>query len=221
MHGVADRHLPDRDVTIDAGGQGNPVDAIIESAGSTSLVCMATAASLRPHQGRIGSVAEGVVRRIGRPVALVGPKMQPDPGKSTQRVIVPVDGSELSESSLDAAAGLASILDVPLWIVTVISHKTEVAAQAELGDRLLLVESGYVARLAGDISQRSGLEVEYEALHLDNPAKAIIDFARDDGTVVMATHGRSGLTRLFGGSVATGVVAHSKRAVFVWRPEED
>ncbi len=220
MHGVAERHLPDSGVTIDVSESEDPVDAIVETAGSTGLVCMATAASLLPHQGRVGSVAEGVVRAMGRPVALVGPEMQPDPGQRTQRVIVPVDGSDLSESSLDIAADLASALDVALWIVTVVSHKAEAAAAAAVGDSLLLVESGYVARLAGDMSERAGRQVDYEVLHLDDPAKAIIDFAGDDGTVVMTTHGRSGLSRLFGGSVATGVVAHSERAVFVWRPEE-
>jgi nucleotide-binding universal stress UspA family protein len=56
-------------------------------------------------------------------------------------------------------------------------------------------------------------------LHGDDPARAIVDFAGDDGTIVMTTHGRSGLNRLFAGSVTTGVVAHSQRAVFVWRPE--
>jgi len=220
IHGVADRYLPDTDVTIDVSDSPDPVDAIVEAAGSTGVVCMATAASLRPHQGRVGSVAEGVIRAMGRPVALVGPEMQPHPGQRTQRVIVPVDGSDLSESSLDVAADLASILDVPLWIVTVVSHKAEAATARAVGDSLLLVEAGYVARLARDMSQRAGRQVDYEVLHLDDPAKAINDFAQDDGTVVMTTHGRSGLSRLFGGSVATGVVAHSKRAVFVWRPEE-
>lgn len=220
MRGIAETYLPDTDVIIDVSESPNPVDAIVEAAGSAGLVCMATAASLRPHQGRVGSVAEGVIRAMGRPVALVGPEMQPNPGQRIQRVIVPVDGSELSESSLDVAADLASVLDVPLWIVTVVSHKAEAAAAAAVGESLLLVESGYVARLAGDMSQRSGRQVEYEVLHLDDPAKAIIDFTQDDGTVVMTTHGRSGLSRLFGGSVATGVVAHSKRAVFVSRPEE-
>jgi nucleotide-binding universal stress UspA family protein len=219
LHGVVDRHLPDSEVDIEVIESGDAIDAIVEAAGSTGLVCMATAATLRPHRGRVGSVAEGVVRRIGRPVALVGPAMEPEPGQRTQRVILPVDGSALSESSLGIAEDLALVLDVPLWIVMAVSHKTEAAAQAEVGDTLVSVESGYVARLARDIGQRIGRDVEYEVLHLDDPAKAIIDFAKDDGTVVMATHGRSGLNRLFGGSVATDVVAHSKRAVFVWRPE--
>ena len=57
-------------------------------------------------------------------------------------------------------------------------------------------------------------------LHGTDPVQAIVEFAADDGTVVMSTHGRTGLRRVFGGSVATGVVANSKRAVVVWRPQE-
>ena len=220
MRDVADRYLPGSDITIDVSDSGSPVDAIVDAAASTGLVCMATAASSRPHQALVGSVAEGVTRAIGRPVVLVGPEMQPHPGQRTQRVIVPVDGSKRSEASLDVGADLASALDVGLWIVTVVSHKTEATAAAAVGDSLLLVESGYVARLAGDMSERVSRQVDYEVLHLDNPAKAIVDFAGDDGTVVMSTHGRSGLSRLFGGSIATGVVARSKRAVLVSRTAE-
>ena len=52
----------------------------------------------------------------------------------------------------------------------------------------------------------------------DHPEDAIVDFVGDEGTCVMTTHGRSGLSRVVAGSVATGVVAKSKRAVVVYRP---
>lgn len=219
MHDVAERHLPDRDVTIDVAPSGDVVEAIVSAAGETGLVCMATAASLRPHQGHVGSVAEGVVRMIGRPAALVGPHMEPHPGEHTQRIVVPVDGSDFSEASLDVAADLAQALGVPLWVVTVISPKTLASASVQLGGMPTAGDSGYVAGLARDLGRRYEIDVEYEVLHMEDAARAVVDFAGDDGTVLMATHGRSGLNRVFGGSVATGVVAHSHRAVFVWRPE--
>jgi len=43
----------------------------------------------------------------------------------------------------------------------------------------------------------------------------------DIALVVMASHGRTGLARLVRGSVATGVVDHSNRAVLVVRPFRD
>lgn len=219
MQDVADRLLPDREVTIDIVPADDPVHAIVTAAGDDRLVCMATAASLLPHAGHVGSVAEGVVRDIGRPVFLVGPQMQPHPGESTTRVIVPSDGSELSEASLDVAGDLARTLDVPVWVVTAIGHKAEAEARAELGGEFAAAESGHVWHLANELNKRFGVDAEYEVLHGDDPAEAIVDFTGDDGTIVMTTHGRSGLSRLFAGSVATGVVAHSPRAVMVWRPD--
>lgn len=220
LQAIAGLYSVNDDVSVSVSDAGDPAEAIVETAGATGLICMATAASLLPHQGRIGSVAEDVVRRLERPVALVGPEMEPQPGNGTERVVVPVDGSELSEASLDIAADLAETFGVPLWIVTVISHRSGAAVAAQVGNAAPLVELSYVNRLARDLANRRSFVADFDVLHGDNPARAIVDFTGDDGTVVMSTHGRSGLSRLFGGSVATGVVAHSKRAVFVWRPDE-
>lgn len=214
---IAASLLPGRSVEIE-GGSGDTVESIVEAAGKDRLVCMATAASLRPHGGHVGSVAEGVVRTIGRPVFLVGPHMERHPGEHTQRVIVPVDGSELSEASLDVAGDLARALNVPVWVVTSVPQKVEAKARASMAGDFAAGQSGYVMHLARGLRKRYGVDAEYEILHVDDPAKSIVDFTGDDGTIVMTTHGRSGLNRVFGGSVATAVVAHSPRAVLVWRP---
>jgi nucleotide-binding universal stress UspA family protein len=218
---AAARLLPDREVAFEVAAEGDPVDAIVAAAGDGRVVCMATAGSLLPHGGHVGSVAEGVVRELGRPVFLVGPQMEPDPGESTQRVIAPVDGSRSSEAALRIAGDVASALQVPLWIVTNIDPKTEAKARGAIAGDLVAAESGYVHRLATATARQFDIEVEYDVLHQKDPARAIVDFTGDDGTIVMSTHGRSGLNRLFGGSVATDVVAHSKRAVLVWRPDEE
>ncbi len=218
---IADRLLPGREVAVEVAPEGDPVEAIVAAAGNDRLLCMATAASLLPHGGHVGSVAEGVVRELGRPVFLAGPHMEPSPGAYTKRVIVPLDGSPLSEAALDVGGSLASAMGVPIWVVSNIDPKTEAEARAALHEELLAAESGYVSRMARDVAKRYDIEAEFEVLHEDDPAEGIVDFTGDDSTIVMTTHGRSGLSRLFGGSVATAVVAHSPRAVLVWRPEED
>lgn len=221
MQRVGEKHLDGMDVTYTVTRPETTIEeTIVEAAGERGLVCMATAASLRPHQGHVGSVAEGVVRRIDRPVFLVGPDMEPSPGEHTRRVIIPVDGSPLSESALDVGGDLAATLGVQAWVVSVVPHRTEMVAQSRLGAGTIASESGYVRGLALRLAERHAIDAEYEVLHWDDPARALVDFAGDDGTVVMSTHGRSGLNRVFGGSVATGVVAHSHRAVLVWRPAE-
>jgi nucleotide-binding universal stress UspA family protein len=220
LSAVAEHLLPGVNVDVEVGATGDVVGGIVDAAGKDRVVCMATAASLLPHKGHVGSVAEGVVRSIGRPVFMVGPHMEPSPGEYTQRVIAPVDGSHLSEASLDVAGDLARALDVPIWVVTSVPQKAEAKARASMAGDFAAGQSGYVLHLARDLAKRFGVDAEYEVLHVDDPAKSIVDFAGDDGTIVMATHGRSGMSRVFGGSVATAVVAHSPRAVMVWRPPE-
>lgn len=215
----ADRLLPGSDVRVDA-ASGDPAEMIVREAGDSGLVCMATAATLLPHGGHVGSVAEDVVRDVKRPVVLLGPNADLDPGEPTDKIVVPVDGSDLSEHVLPVAAGLAKALGVDVWIVSVIPPEVEEAAGQELGAIPYGAESGYVKGLAEDLAEEHGIQTGYEVLHIKDPAKAILDFTGHDGAVVMSTHGRSGLSRLFSGSVAHGVVAGSSRPVIVCRPPE-
>lgn len=221
LRAVAAEHLPGMEVLTEAVESDDPVEAIVGVSGDRGMPCMATAASIGLHDGHIGSVAEGVVRTIGRPVLLIGPEMEYSEGSPTHRIICPVDGSKTSEASLPIAGGFAERFKVPLWVVTVLSTADESAARLSLGVDPSFYETGYVRSLARSLAGQFDIDAEYDVLHGDDPAAAIVDFAGDDGSVVMSTHGRSGLRRVFGGSVATGVVAKSKRAVVVYRPDED
>jgi len=214
---LAERLLPGRDVAIDA-ASGDPAEAIVQAAGTDKLVCMATGATLLPHGGHVGSVAEEVVREVGRPVILLGPRADLDPGKPTERIVVPVDGSAMSELAIDVAGDLAKALGAEAWLVSVIPPKLEVAAEHQIGRNIGAAEVGYVRRLARELGHQFGIETGYEVLHIKDTAEAILDFTSHDGAVVMTTHGRSGLSRLFAGSVARGVVARSSRPVIVYRP---
>lgn len=217
---IATTYLADNEVKTATTFGDDPVESIVAAAGETGIVCMGTAASVRFHDGHFGSVAEGVTRTIGRPLVLVGPEMEAHPGEPTRKVVVAVDGSKLSEAGIEVGGRLAKRVDVPLWLVTVISPKDEMKAQRASGSSAIAGEANYVHNLARQIMREHTLDVEYEVLHHDHPAQAIVEFVGDDGTAVLTTHGRSGLSRVVAGSVATGVVAHSKRAVVVYRPPD-
>jgi nucleotide-binding universal stress UspA family protein len=192
----------------------DPAAAIVEAAGD-AVVCMTTAASLLPHEGHFGSIAEEVVRNSSRPVVLIGPKAEPSLTRTLSRIIVPVDGSPRSEEALGPAGVLSTLLGLPVWIVTVVARADERAFVAEVGRGAVAAESGYVRLLARTLSREHGVEGEFDVLHGENPADSILEYARPDGVVVMTTHGRSGLARLFAGSTATSVVARSEHPVFV------
>lgn len=217
LRAVVDAAAGDMDVHLEVMPSDNPVEAIVARAGEDCLICMATAATLRPHQGHFGSVAEGVVRQLRRPVMLIGPSVDLDPDRAN-KVVVPVDGSELSEAVIDVGKELAVSLGLPMWIVSVVSPDHEARARAGIGVEYAAVESGYVRQVAESVGHTPKIDTLYEVLHRDDPAEAIVEFAGKDGLVVMSTHGRSGLNRIFAGSVATSVVSHSLMPVMVLRP---
>jgi nucleotide-binding universal stress UspA family protein len=187
--------------------------AIAEAAVAASWVCMSTSATLLPHEGHLGSIAEAVVRMVERPVMLIGPKAS---GRidGAKRLVVPVDGSPPAEYVMEAAAELASLLDLQAWVVTVVSSSQERQAEVATGAEYGVLESAYVRRLAREM----GGKAQFEVLHGDDPAEAILDFADLDSIVAMSTHGRSGLSRIIAGSVTRNVVAGSPSPVLVVRP---
>lgn len=178
-------------------------------------VFMATAARLGPHAGHIGSIAEHVIRRAWRPSMLVGPSAASRYEHGADRLILPVDGSELSELAIEPATELARILSLPLWVVTVVTKRIRDAASMVGIDPA--AESNYVRNIATDIAAQ-GVDAEFEVLHGDTAGASILDFAGRDGAVVMSTHGRSGLMRIALGSVTSHVVRHSPYPTVVVPP---
>lgn len=215
---VASTHLAETDVDTSVQISPHTVDAIVAGAGEHGLLCMATAGSVRFHRGHFGSVAEGVARALDRPLIMAGPHVDPEPNEPTRRVVVPVDGSKLSEAAVAVGVELAETLAVPMWVLSVESPSTRTATAARLGTAERGGASGYVNGLAGRIGQRSSVEVRSDVVWSENADRAIVDFVGSDGTAVMSTHGRSGLGRFFSGSVTAGVVAWSQRPVVVLRP---
>lgn len=180
---------------------------IIEAAGQRGVVCMATSAKMTRHDGHWGSYAEHALRAARHPLLLIGPAAVPDLSNVT-RVVAPVDGSDFSETTAPVAAAYATALDVPLWVVSVVSRAQQrQAVAAGVG-----IESGYVHRIAHPYHG------EFEVLHGDDPAERILDFAGADSLVVLSSHGRTGLRRLTAGSVTMSVVAGAKAPVVVVPP---
>ena len=175
---------------------------------------MATGATIGLHDGHVGSIAESVVRSSGRPGVLVGPNATASL-EGVDRLVVPVDGSSLSESVLGPAAQIGRLLDVPVWVVTVLTpHMVEMAAGFGVD---VVMETGYVRRLAA-LLRDTGVNAQYDVLHRSSAADAVLDFAGPTGMCVMATHGRGGVARVVMGSVATRVVRYASVPTVVVPP---
>jgi len=128
-------------------------------------------------------------------------------------VIVPLDGSTLSEEAVSLARQLASTLGGALELV----HVVETAPLLDLfvSDRAGAVER-YLARVAERVA--GGVPVRIRVLAGD-PVTELLRCAHQapDSLIVMSTHGRSGLPRLVLGSVADKVVRGASVPVVVVR----
>ena len=117
-----------------------------------------------------------------------------------KRILVPLDGSRLSEAVLPLAEALARDYDADLLLVRALppggSAEIEVEVQATAED--------YLRTMAADLAAR-GRSVEWKVWY-DEPARAIADAARYNGVdlIAMTTHGRGGVSRLIAGKRGRG-----------------
>jgi len=156
----------------------------------------------------LGSTANELVAWSELPVIVYGPATRSPAG--VERVVVCVDGSQLSEASVADGARWAGALRVPLWLVQALQP----GISAEIGRQ----ESSYVHNLARDLTGLAA-GVEWDVLHSASPANAILDSFGDASTLlVMASHGRIGFRRIVLGSVVGEVVKKALGPVAVRRP---
>jgi nucleotide-binding universal stress UspA family protein len=187
-----------------------------EAAQEGSLVWMATHGRGGLGQAVLGSVAEEVVRRSDHPVMLVGSHADSHERAVPDRLLVLcLDGSKQAEVMIDEGIAWARLLGLRIFVAEV--FPPEPARPAVPGEPP--PEAHYVRRVAERISA-AGIAVDWDVLHDDHPADAIVRYAdeSDAAYVAMATHGRGGLARLTAGSVAMSVVHHSPCPVLVRRP---
>ncbi len=136
-------------------------------------------------------------------------------------ILATLDTSETSERALDVAVAHAVAFDEPLSLLLVIDgplrhHLDEIARGS--ASSLEAVADGYLADLAVRLRERtSGLAVLTSAVHGTDAGPTIVEQAdgADVRLVVMASHGRSGLSRLIVGSVTSYVLQHITRPVLV------
>jgi nucleotide-binding universal stress UspA family protein len=130
-----------------------------------------------------------------------------------ERVLVPLDGSEIAEAILPFAEKLAGPVDAEAMLVRVVEPLSAGEAFAAGGvvapDTLFLRQleaKEYLARVERRLANK-GIRVRTD-LRSGTPAAEIVAAATSWGAdlIAMATHGRGGLGRLLFGSVAEAVL---------------
>lgn len=137
-------------------------------------------------------------------------------------ILVPVDGSAFAEQALPAAATLARRDGAALHVVLVHQPLPMEQPHEFLASRLHEAEEDYLARVVALLDERFHVRATSELLQGD-PAHVIRDEARSLGAdlVVMTTHGRTGFSRSWLGSVADAIMRGATTPVLMIRPAPD
>ena len=140
-----------------------------------------------------------------------------------KKILVPLDGSALSEAVLDHVVAIATSCQVPEVVIIRITRPldgstwepidTKVASN--LDKALRIKANTYLEKIAADLKTK-GVKVKVEVLAGD-PAEEITKYSKREGIdlIVMSTHGRSGFSRWVFGSVADRVVRHTEVPVLI------
>jgi nucleotide-binding universal stress UspA family protein len=140
-----------------------------------------------------------------------------------KKILVPLDGSALSESILDHVVAIATSCQVPeVVLLRVINPLDESAWEAidtkvasDLDKTYHTEATNYLEKIAINLRTK-GLNVKVEVL-TGNPAEEIMKYSQRSGMdlIVMSTHGGSGFSRWVFGSVTDKVIRHTEVPVLI------
>ena len=159
-----------------------------------------------------GSIADEVVRDTNIPVLLVSTRHQiremAGCAPNFQRILVPLDGSELSEQALPVAGALAQVEGAAVLLLNVVPQPVAVGAGRVTDNRDAKADR-YLNRAAVCVLPNA---VDFDTMETGGEAgQAIIRVAKEQecDLIVMSTHGRSGYSRMRLGSIADEVISHA------------
>ena len=134
------------------------------------------------------------------------------------RILVPTDGSELSDKALEAAADFAKALGSSIVIITVIEPYSYTNLSEYRPESIDQYDSR-VKEMAQELVEKKDINCEVVAFKSFSPAEAIIDAANEYNCdlIFMASHGRQGFAAVLLGSETQKVLTHSKIPVMVYR----
>jgi nucleotide-binding universal stress UspA family protein len=149
------------------------------------------------------------------------------------KILVPLDGSELSEKALAMAQTLASSSDTSLYLLQVISLEPALdARRGSSGESITVLEMAQdAARRLIEVQTARGkayleglaMQLQKAGIHVTTVLREgaadenIVEYAKeqDIDLIVMSTHGRSGFKRFFVGSVTDRVIRSGETPVLV------
>jgi nucleotide-binding universal stress UspA family protein len=139
-------------------------------------------------------------------------------------ILVPLDGSKRAEAILPHVQAFGRSAQSKVILLTALEHKIFISAegiqsQLEAGEmeRRMKAAEDYLGNLTEEF-RRMDIQTEYKVVY--GPAVDVIIQAAEDedaGLIAIASHGRSGLGRVFYGSIAAGLLQRVDRPLLVIR----
>ncbi|WP_449245039.1 universal stress protein [Desulfobacca acetoxidans] len=126
-----------------------------------------------------------------------------------KKILLAVDGSEASVKIVDRALDLAKSYNSELLILSALDLPFQLYGDVNLKDNLMRGVKGYLSEVKTE-AEAMGIATR-EFLRVSKAPKAIVDLGREEqvNLIVMGSHGRTGLKRLFMGSVTEQVMTQA------------
>lgn len=214
---------------------GAPAETIVEEAEAlgVDLIAMATRRESALARGVLGSVTDRVLHSTSTPLLILQPEDITDESVGAgfiRHIVVPLDGSVLSEQAVMPASELARATGAELVFTEVVrlpvygvdmggvgygsvhyAEDLDTKLQEENAARYL---NGFVEN-----AESSGLKARAQ-VRVGNPSIQIVNQAAEDegSVIVMATHGAGGIKRWVIGSVTDKAIRSAHRPVLVIPP---
>lgn len=178
----------------------------------------------------LGGVTDKVVRHSASPVLIVRPSeedlLELEPWPAPKSVMVPLDGSDVSEMVFGKLALLGDPAELETRLVRVVTYPRTVASAYlphTMYENRITVEDerSWIEKYLDEVTARSkdrGMRhVTSESLVAQSAAAGILEAAQksDPDVIALVTHARKGIDRLILGSVADKVIRGADRPVLV------
>jgi len=222
------REYAQEGVTVDEViAHGDPAEQIILAAQEHAINLIVMASHGRGALGRwtFGSVADRVSRHSTVPVLIVRPELVCGQLPEITRIVVPFDGSTVAAQAVPVAGRIAHRRGCAVHLVDVVNpastYYPAIAVSGRMPDEVyteLLEKERTAAEAAMSAAaaplRAEGIEVTTQ-VQSGSVVPAIEAALRAGDLVVLTSHGRSGVTRWFLGSVAERLIRDGRAPVLL------
>jgi nucleotide-binding universal stress UspA family protein len=205
---------------------GKPAEAVLRFAEEkkADMVIIAGHGASGKNSPILGNIASKILSASNRPVLLVHTENRLDKYDGLiKRVLVPLDGSRMSESSLKTVAPVVSRLNAEVVLFQAIEPVRYVPGFETTVPNIILPSDDEIKNTAGRYLKE--IEKALTQHHIKTssiviaatPASAIIDYAdsHDIDMIAMTTHGYSGIKRWVFGSTTEKILQASNKPVLL------